>query len=177
MSAADVFGIHASFWEIAYRSAIVYVAIILGMRLTGARQLGQMTPFDLVLILLIANAVQNAMVGSDITIFGGLTAAATLLALNRAVAVAVDRLPFFRKALEGEPVLLLNGGQLLEKSILRAGLSDDMVMQAIREHGFDDAQQIHAAVLEVDGTISIVPSDGPRMRTRRPVRVVRRGGS
>ena len=78
MNAGEVFGIHAPFWEIAYRSAIVYAAIVVGMRLTGARQLGQMTPFDLVLILLIANAVQNAMVGSDVTILGGLTAAATL---------------------------------------------------------------------------------------------------
>jgi uncharacterized membrane protein YcaP (DUF421 family) len=177
VNAADVFGIHAPFWEIVYRSGIVYVAIVLGMRLTGARQLGQMTPFDLVLILLIANAVQNAMVGTDVTVLGGLTAAATLLVLNRAVAVATDRLPIFRRALEGEPVLLLNSGQLLEKAIQRVGLSDDMVMQAMREHGFDDLQKIHAAVLEVDGTISIVPNEGPRVRTRRRVRAVRPGGS
>ena len=177
MNAGDVFGIHAPFWEIAYRSAIVYAAIVVGMRLSGARQLGQMTPFDLVLILLIANAVQNAMVGSDVTIFGGLVAAATLLVLNRAVAFAADRMPLFRKALEGEPVLLLNGGQLLTKPILRAGLSEDMVMQAIREHGFDDVTKIHSAVLEVDGTISIVPSDAPKVRTRRRVRAVRPGGS
>ncbi len=176
MSAGEVFGIHAPFWEIAYRSAIVYAAIVLGMRLTGARQLGQMTPFDLVLILLIANAVQNAMVGSDVTILGGLTAAATLLVLNRVVAYTADRLPFFRRALEGEPVLILNNGQLLEKQILRAGLSDDMVMQAIREHGFDDLTKIHSAVLEVDGTISIVPTEGPRVRTRRRVRAVHPGG-
>ena len=69
MSAGDVFGIHAPFWQIFYRSAIVYVAVVVGIRLTGRRQLGQMTPFDLVLILLNANAVQNAMVGSDVSIF------------------------------------------------------------------------------------------------------------
>jgi uncharacterized membrane protein YcaP (DUF421 family) len=170
VSAADVFGIHAPFWQIVYRSAIVYVAIIVGMRLTGARQLGQMTPFDLVLILLIANAVQNAMVGSDVTILGGLTAAATLLLMNRAVGIATERLPFLRRALEGEPVLLLSDGKFLQKSIDRAGISQDLLMQAIREHGFDDAKKIHSAVLEVDGTISIVPVDGPRVRTRHAIR-------
>lgn len=177
MNAGEVFGIHAPFWEIAYRSAIVYAAIVVGMRLTGARQLGQMTPFDLVLILLIANAVQNAMVGSDVTVLGGLTAAATLLALNRAVAFAVDRIPLFRKALEGEPVLILSDGKLIERQIIRAGLSNDMVLQAIREHGFENETKIHLAVLEVDGTISIVPVDGPKVRTHHRVRAVRPGGN
>ncbi|HYM14521.1 MAG TPA: hypothetical protein VEZ14_03105, partial [Dehalococcoidia bacterium] len=96
MSVGDVFGIHAPYWQIVYRSAIVYVAIVAGMRLTGTRQLGQMTPFDLVLVLLIANAVQNAMVGTDVTILGGVTAAATLLVMNRATGVLSDRLPIFR---------------------------------------------------------------------------------
>ena len=177
MSAGDVFGIHAPFLEIAYRSVIVYAAIVVGMRLTGSRQLGQMTPFDLVLILLIANAVQNAMVGSDVTILGGLTAAATLLVLNRIVAFANDRVPAFRRALEGEPVIVLSNGKLLEKHIMKAGLSDDMVLQSMREHGFDDPKDVRLAILEVDGTISIIPTGGGVVRTRHRVRAVRPGGS
>ncbi len=177
MSAGDVFGIHAPFLEIVYRSVIVYAAIVVGMRLTGSRQLGQMTPFDLVLILLIANAVQNAMVGSDVTILGGLTAAATLLLLNRAVAFTTDRIPALRKALEGEPVIVLSNGKLLEKHIMKAGLSDDMVLQSMREHGFDDPKDVRLAILEVDGTISIIPTGGGVVRTRHRVRAVRPGGS
>lgn len=177
MSVGDVFGIHASFWEIVYRSAIVYGAIVVGMRLTGTRQLGQMTPFDLVLILLIANAVQNAMVGSDVTVLGGLTAAATLLLLNRAVAFATDRIPAFRKVLEGEPVVVLSNGKLIEKHIAKAGLSDDMVLQSMREHGFDDPKEVRLAILEVDGTISIIPTGGGVVRTRHRVRAVRPGGN
>lgn len=177
MNAGDVFGIHAPFFEIAYRSAIVYAAIVVGMRLTGSRQLGQMTPFDLVLILLIANAVQNAMVGSDVTVLGGLTAAATLLLLNRAVAVATDRIPALRKALEGEPVVVLSDGKLLEKQITKAGLSDDMVLQSMREHGFDEPKEIRLAILEVDGTISIIPIGGGVVRTRHRVRAVHPGGN
>ena len=177
MSAGDVFGIHAPFFEIVYRSVIVYAAIVVGMRLTGSRQLGQMTPFDLVLILLIANAVQNAMVGSDVTVLGGLTAAATLLLLNRAVAFTTDRIPALRKALEGEPVIVLSNGKLLEKHIMKAGLSDDMVLQSMREHGFDDPKEVRLAILEVDGTISIIPTGGGVVRTRHRVRAVRPGGS
>jgi uncharacterized membrane protein YcaP (DUF421 family) len=177
MSVADVFGVHAPYWQIVYRSAIVYVAIIAGMRITGARQLGQMTPFDLVLILLIANAVQNAMVGTDVTILGGLTAAATLLVLNRATAALTDRLPFLRKTIEGRTVLLLNHGALLEDHVRRAGLSDDLVLQAIREHGFASAADVEMAVLEIDGTISIVPAGTNTVRTRHRVRSVRPGGN
>ena len=177
MSASDVIGIHAPFFEIAYRSAIVYVAIVLGMRLTGTRQLGQMTPFDLVLVLLIANAVQNAMVGSDVTVLGGIVAAATLLAMNRVTAFATDRLPFFRRAIEGVPLLLLNDGKLIEEHIRRAGLSDELVLQSIREHGFASATDVKIAVLEIDGTISIVPAGSATVRTRHRVRAVRPGGN
>ena len=131
------------------------------MRLTGARQLGQMTPFDLVLILLIANAVQNAMVGSDVTILGGLTAAATLLAMNRAVGIRGGPAADLPQGTGGRAAYCCSSdGSSSTQPIQRAGLSDDMVMQAIREHGFDDVMRIHSAVLEVDGTISIVPNDG-----------------
>ena len=177
MSVSDVFGLHAPFFEVVYRSAIVYLAIVIGLRLFGARQLGQMTPFDLVLILLIANAVQNAMVGPDATILGGLAAAATLLAMNRATSFAADRIPFLRRTLEGQPVLLLNDGMLIEPHIRAAGLTDELVLQAIREHGFSSAKECKMAVLEVDGTISIVPQGTQTVRTRHRVRAVRPGGN
>jgi len=177
MDAAGVFGIHAPLLEIVYRSAVIYVAVVVGMRLTGNRQLGQMTPFDLVLILLIANAVQNAMVGSDVTILGGVVAAGTLLVMNRIVSWVVERVPRLRGALEGHTVLLLNDGRLLEDQIRRAGLSDDLVLQAIREHGFDTAADVRMAVLEIDGTISIVPINAQTVRTRHRVRAIRPGGN
>ena len=102
MIVADVFGVHAPFLQITYRTIIIYVVIVLLMRLMGRRQLGQMTPFDLVLILLIANAVQNAMVGSDTTIFGGLVAAAALLVSDQVLSRVVDRIPRFRRIVEGQ---------------------------------------------------------------------------
>ena len=170
-------GIHAHFWEIFYRSAIIYVAVVVGIRLTGRRQLGQMTPFDLVLILLIANAVQNAMVGTDVSIFGGLLAAATLLAMNHLTGALIERIPRFRKIVEGEPRLLVNDGKLIESHVRDAGLTDDLILQAIREHGFEDLSQVQLAVLEIDGTISIVPRGAQTVRTRHRVRAVRPGGN
>ena len=175
MSVSEVFGIHAPFAQIVYRAALVYVAMVVGMRMTGTRQLGQMTVFDLVLILLIANAVQNAMVGTDVSIFGGLAAGATLLVMNRVVGAIADRVSWFRREVEGQTVLLLNNGELLEGAIRRAGLSDDLVLQSIREHGFENASDVRIAVLEVDGTISIVPTDGGTVRTRRRVRAIHPG--
>lgn len=177
MSVADVFGIHAPFLQIIYRSAIVFVAIIAGMRLTGARQLGQMTPFDLVLVLLIANAVQNAMVGTDTTIFGGLVAAGTLLVANRGVSMFADHVPFFRRAIEGQPVLLIHDGAFVQGHVRAAGLSDDLVLQSIREHGFENVTDVKTAILEVDGTISIVPKSAQTVRTRHRVRSIRPGGN
>ena len=177
MNVADVFGIHAPFLQIIYRTAIVYVAVLAGMRITGARQLGQMTPFDLVLVLLIANAVQNAMVGTDVSIFGGVAAALTLLVVNRGTALAADHIPALRRVVEGRTVILINDGKLLEAHIRQAGLSDDLVMQAIREHGFEHPSDVRMAVLEVDGTVSIVPIETKPFRTRKRLRALRPGGN
>lgn len=175
MNISEVFGFHAPFLQIVYRSAIVYVAIIVGLRLSGRRQLGQMTPFDLVLVLLIANAVQNAMVGTDASILGGLLAAGTLLLLNLIIQRVTRRFGFLGRAIEGVPVVLISDGALMEHSITSQGFNKGDILQALREHGFDDPSKIHLAVLEVDGTISIVPFGAGTVRTRRSVRVVAEG--
>jgi uncharacterized membrane protein YcaP (DUF421 family) len=172
-----VFGWDSSLAEIVLRCVLIYIAVIAGMRLTGRRQLGQMTPFDLVLILLIANAVQNAMVGPNNSILGGLVAAATLLTLNQAVGMVLSRAPLLRLAIEGEPVLIVHDGKLLEDQVRREGLTDALVMQAMREHGFDELAHVHSAVLEIDGTISFTVAGTPTVPTRRRVRTIRPGGN
>src|SRR3989442_8938273 len=100
-----MFDLQVSGWEIVARTAIVYIALLAGLRLAGKRELGQMTPFDLVVILLIANAVQNAMVGPDTSVTGGLIAAPLLIVGNYRLALAPERLPFFPPALLGPPTL------------------------------------------------------------------------
>jgi uncharacterized membrane protein YcaP (DUF421 family) len=165
-----MFSLDVSGWSIVLRTVIVYVALLLGLRLAGKREMGQMTPFDLVVILLIANAVQNAMVGPDTSVTGG------LIVGNYGVAEGRERLPWLRRAVEGTPTLLINDGKLVREHLRREGLDEDEVLMAIREHGVADVKDVRMAVLETDGSISIVPADATAMRTRRHVRFVRRQG-
>lgn len=165
-----MFDLGAPWWAFLVRTTIVYLGLLLGLRLFGRRQLGQMTPFDLVVILLIANALQNAMVGPDTSVTGGLLAAATLLILNRVVATFRDRIPWLRRAAEGQPVLLVSGGRMLDESLRRQGIDFDDLSQAAREHGLADPSQIDTAILEVDGTVSIIPRTEAKIRTRRHFR-------
>ena len=155
-------------WAVAARTALVYIGLVLGLRLMGKRELGQMTVFDLVVILLIANAVQNAMVGQDVSLQGGLVAAAVLLVVNRLVAEARLRSPLVSRLFEGQPTVLVERGRLLSAHIHRQGLSEEDLWMALREHGIDRLEDVQLAVLETDGSISIVPTSAQTYRSHRP---------
>lgn len=157
--------------EIAARTAIVYGALLLGLRLAGKREIGQMTPFDLVVILLIANAVQNAMVGPDVSVTGGLVGAGVLIVANMGVAALRQRIPWFHRVIEGDPTLLIHNGVFLDGNLRREHVDEQDVLMALREHGIDQPQDVRTAVLETDGSISVVPAtDDEPLRTRRRVR-------
>ncbi len=170
-----MFDLNVSGWSIVARTVIVYLALLVGLRLAGKRELGQMTPFDLVVILLIANAVQNAMVGPDTSVTGGLIAAAVLVVANYGVAQARERILWLRRAVEGTPTLLINDGRFVPEHLRREGLDEDDVLMAIREHGIADLKDVRMAVLETDGSISIIPADAKAIRTRRHVRFAKKG--
>ena len=170
-----MFHLSADDWGIVLRTVIVYVAVLLGFRLAGKREMGQMTPFDLVVILLVANAVQNAMVGPDTSVPGGLIAAAVLFAGNYGVAAARERVPWLRRALEGYPTLLVREGKFIEANLRREDIDEDDVLMAMREHGIGEAKEVQSAVLETDGSISIVPTRGDVIRTRRHRRFMKKG--
>jgi len=172
-----MFDLAISGWSIAARTTIVYVALLAGLRLAGKREIGQMTPFDLVVLLLVANAVQNAMVGPDTSVIGGLIAAAVLIAANYLVALFRDRAPWLRRAVEGNPTLLISDGRFIEDHLRRERLDEDEVMMAIREHGVAELKDVRMAVLETDGSISIVPAGVATTRTRKHSRFLRRGAS
>jgi uncharacterized membrane protein YcaP (DUF421 family) len=157
------------------RTAVVYLVLVFGLRVMGKREVGQFTPFDLVLILLIANAVQNGMVGADNTLTGALVSAVTLLLLNRFVGRLVDKRGDVRRYVLGQPTVLVNDGQVLRDNMTREDVTDEELAASIREHGFESAADVHLAVLEVDGTISVVPKDATVMHTRRRVRQLRHG--
>ncbi|MEO9254953.1 MAG: YetF domain-containing protein [Tepidiformaceae bacterium] len=154
-----MFHLGVDWWEIVIRTAVVYLALVVGLRFFGKREIGQMAPFDLVVILLIANAVQNAMVGTDTSLVGGLIAAVTLLVVNFGIAQLRAHNSTFRDFVEGESVVLISDGQLMPKQIRREGIDMLDLEQAIREHGIAGVSDVRLAVLEVDGTISIVPRE------------------
>lgn len=158
---------------IAAKTAVIYVFLIAGLRLLGKRELGQMTVYDFVLVVVLANAVQNAMVGDDTTLVGGIVAALTLLVMNRLFTWLLNVSPAFERSMVGQPVLILHDGHLLEDALRREGVSREQVMAALREHGISRIEEARLAVLEVDGTISVVPLDSTVHRTHRHFRAFR----
>src|ERR1700688_4706421 len=140
--------------EIALRTTVIYAVVLLGVRLSGKREVGQMTPFDLTLLLLISNAVQNAMTGSDTSLLGGVVAAATLLVLNYVIAEVSGGNRRFRKFVQGQPSLLIHDGQVIEAHMAKEHVSMDELERALREHGIPSYHQVALGVLEVDGSIS-----------------------
>ncbi len=145
--------------EIAVRTAIIYIAVLIGMRLAGKRQVGQMTPFDLVVLLLIANAVQNAMTGPDTSLVGGLVAAATLLILNTIISRLAFRNKRVRRVVEGNPTLLVHSGRIIQSNLTQEKIGEEELLQALREHGVSSIEEVQGAVLEIDGSISVIKKD------------------
>jgi uncharacterized membrane protein YcaP (DUF421 family) len=160
-------------WNIALRTAAIYLVALIGLRLAGKREIGQMTVFDLVVLLLIANAVQNAMVGPDTSLTGGVLAAVVLLVLNAVVARLRLRWPRLRHMIEGSPTLLVFHGEVLADHLRREGLDPETLEAALREHGVADVADVEMAVLEIDGSISVVPVGVETRHVRRPVKYLK----
>jgi uncharacterized membrane protein YcaP (DUF421 family) len=167
------FDIVSLLW-IVLRTFVVYVVLIGGLRIFGKRELGQMTPFDLVVILTVSNAVQNAMIGSDVTVTGAIVSVTTLLFTNWLFNEFGFRSTGFRNVFMGQPRLLAHNGEVLQDNLRREGLDEDDLIMAAREHGFDKIADIGEAMLELDGTISIIPKDTPLLRTKHRKRQVHR---
>jgi uncharacterized membrane protein YcaP (DUF421 family) len=160
--------------EIILRTALIYIAILVGLRLAGKREIGQMNVFDLVVLLLIANAVQNAMVGPDTSLTGGLLAALVLLVLNYLVAILRLRWSGLRRLVEGTPTLLILHGEVLRANLRHEGLDDETLAAALREHGVIDPDSVEMAVLETDGSISVVPVGSEARIGKKPAKLLTR---
>jgi uncharacterized membrane protein YcaP (DUF421 family) len=156
-SMADVFGANADLVQIAMRSAIVYVATFLIFRLLGKGEIAQLNPADFVLLLLMANAVQNAMVGGDSSIAGGLVAALTLVVVSVLIKSAERRDRRLDWLLEGDPIELVREGVVVEEGLRRARLNRADLDRALRRNGAIDPNEVRLAMFETDGSISVVP--------------------
>jgi len=146
-------------FEIALRSVIMYLIVLIGLRLTGKREVGQMTPFDLVLLLLVANAAQNAMTGPDTSLTGGVVAVLALLIVNAVMTRLVWKNRQLSRFVAGTPTLLIHHGIVLSKNLDREHLTVEELDQALREHGISTVADVYLATLEVDGSISVLKND------------------
>jgi uncharacterized membrane protein YcaP (DUF421 family) len=149
-------------WELIVRSAVVYGFLLLLLRLTGKRQVGQLAPFDLVLLLVLSNAVQNSMNGGDNSLVGGLISAFVLVALNQILGLATFRSKRLEAIIEGRPQLLVHNGQLFEDVMTRAKLTHHELNAALRQSGCAAVCEAHSVVLENNGAISVVAKSGRR---------------
>ena len=163
-----IFDMTTPWYEILLRTFVVYLVVLILLRTAGKRELGQMTPFDLVVILVIANAVQNAMTGGDNSLTGGILAAATLTFVNIAVGRWGATIPVFRRLVASEPRLLLQDGKPIMENLEAERIDVEELEMAARQHGIPALDEVAAAVLEEDGSISIIPKKGNTIgRSRR----------
>ena len=147
-------------WELVLRSAVVYAFLIVLLRLTGKRQIGQLAPFDLVLLLVLSNAVQNSMNGGDNSLGGGLVSAATLVALNYGIGYATFKSKRVEALIEGRPHVIIHNGRVFEDVRRRAKLTHHELSAALRRAGCSCAEEVQAAILENNGSISVVMRSG-----------------
>lgn len=145
--------------KIILSSIVVYLFVIIAIRLFGKKELSQLSVIDLVFVLLISNSVQNAMVGSDSTLLGGLVAAGALFITNYIFKQFIYHFPGFSKLIQGESMLLIYKGKPNIPNIAKSMLTMDEIMEAIREHGVSNIEDVDLAILEVDGNISVLSDD------------------
>ena len=154
----DIFVPQIPITEKLLRSIVVYVFLLLAFRLAGKRQIGQLTPFDLVVLLIISNVVQNAVIGDDTSLGGGLIGALTILVLNGLVVELTYRLKRARRLLEAPPTLLVHNGRILHENMRRERVTLDELRAALRREGLVHPGKVRFAVLEEHGGISVVPA-------------------
>ena len=152
-----MWSISVPWWELVLRSAIVYAFLLVLLRMTGKRQVGQLAPFDLVLLLILSNAVQNSMNAGDNSLVGGLISAVTLVGLNYLVGFATFASKKVELVVEGKPEVLIHNGKVDADVVRRAQISRHELYAALRQGGCCEPEEVHLAMLENNGAISVIP--------------------
>lgn len=147
------------YFDLMLRAIAVYIFIIIAIRLFGKKELTQLSVIDLVFILLISNAVQNAMVGPNTSLQGGLVAAGALFITNYILKKLIYRFQSVGKLIQGEPITLIYNGLPQKKNLEKAGFTINDLEAAVREHGVESIEKVDLAMLEVDGNISVLSED------------------
>lgn len=166
-----MFTLQVPWFELILRAGLVYAIVLVGLRLTGKRQIGQLTPFDFVLLLLISNAVQNAMTGPDTSFLGGVIVVGTLLILNTIVTRLTQSSIKLNHLIQGEPTMLILQGKVLTEHLKKESVTTEELLEALREHGIETIDEVNLAVLEVDGSISVIRREDMKPEHQNPKRL------
>lgn len=153
--ASDMWGVDIPVLEKIARPILVYFFLLLALRLGGKRELGQLTGFDLVVLLMLSNTVQNAIIGNDNSVSGGLIGATALLITNYCVVRLVYRYPQIEQAVEGQPTLLILNGQIILENLAKELINEAELQVDLRRQGFDDLSEIKSAMLETNGSLTV----------------------
>ncbi|MNF24547.1 hypothetical protein D3C84_51450 [compost metagenome] len=145
-----------TYLDIIIRSVAVYFFMVIALRFFGKKELSQLNTADVILILLISNSVQNAMVGNNTSLYGGLAAATVLFTINFALKKLMFRFPKFSGLMQEKPEVLIHNGNLDFKALSKLNISSDELKEAMREHGVEYFKDVKLAMLEIDGNISII---------------------
>lgn len=141
--------------EKVIRSILIYFFLVVALRLGGKRELGQVNNFDLVLLLVISNTVQNAIIGADNSLIGGIVGAATLLIINYLIVRIAYQFPKFRKLIQGKPRLLIQEGRIIEKNLRAEAITEEDLLTSLRRQGVESASEVRSAHLETDGDLTV----------------------
>lgn len=145
--------------DIAFRSVAVYFFMTIALRIFGKKELSQLNTADIILILLISNSVQNAMVGPDTSLWGGLVVALVLFVINFIIKKLTHKYKLLNDLLLDKPEILIHNGKLDFKSLSKLDISHDELKEAMREHGLEHFTEVKLCMLEIDGTISVISED------------------
>ncbi len=156
-----IFHLQVGFWEKVVRSVLVYVFLVLAFRIAGKRELGQMNTLDLVVLLLVANAVQNGIIGNDVSVTGAIVGAVVLFVLNGLLARGLFRFDGLRTALEGTPTVLIEDGHVVRSALRHERISLPELRAIARRQGFPDLSAVHSAILETNGVVTMFREDEP----------------
>jgi len=152
---------------VGLRSIVVYLFIVIAIRIFGKKELSQLSVVDLVFILLISNSVQNAMVGNNSSLSGGLAAATALFVVNFVLKDIFFKSKKISEFFQGDPVTLIYRGKLFKENLNKTGFTMDELMEAIREHGVEKVKDVDLAILEIDGNISVLSHNFKRKTSRK----------
>ena len=142
--------------DITLRSVAVYFFMIIALRIFGKKELSQLNTADVILILLISNSVQNAMVGANTSLYGGLIAAFSLFVINYLFKKVMLKSKFIKELIQDKPEVLIHNGKIEFKTLARLGITSEELEEAMREHGIEYYKDVKLAMFEIDGNISII---------------------